>query len=223
MDDGESLASSLKSYGTFKLSPDEHSVVQNLMRKIDLTIMKNDLPICTTLLLVTIAKSRKYLLDNEVEKFLCQIRKLSQDNSDSDIERLQPSLTEAEAKVVTAVIEAETGGEESVLSLISRHQELNILQLLSVLAVKDHQNIKQSSLELARNCLDLTWTVKDGLLFHNIMGMISAYIPTIFVYDGTSSPYKAIQELGSYQGITPDHVIHVDHTDCSSEYKRSAY
>ena len=104
--------------------------------------------------------------------------------------------------------------------MLSRHPELNILKVLSVLAVKDQQNMKESSLELAKTCLELSWTVKDGLLFHNMMGLISAYIPTIFVYDGTSSPYKAIQELGSYQGIAAHHVIHVDHTDCSHEYKR---
>merc|ERR1712155_256184 len=31
--DDESVASSIKSYGSFRLSPDEHSVVQNLIKK----------------------------------------------------------------------------------------------------------------------------------------------------------------------------------------------
>ena len=220
-EDNESVASSLKTYGTLRLSPDEHSVVQSIIKKVDLTIMKNDLPICATLLLVTIAKSKNLIEEENVENFIAQLEKIGRDDSRTDIEKLQPSLTEAEAKVVTALVEAEAGGEETLSTILSRHKELNILKIISVLTVKDQDNLKQSSLELAKNCLDLTWTVKDGLLFHTIMGLMSAYIPTIFVYDGTSSPYKAIQELGSYQGMTGDQVIHVDHTDCSDSYKRS--
>ena len=75
-------------------------------------------------------------------------------------------------------------------------------------------------MELAKTALDVTWSVKDGLLFHTIIGLINAYIPTLFVYDGTSSPYEAIQELGSYQGMDANQVIHIDHTETNDSYKR---
>ena len=218
-EESESVASSMKSYGTFLLSPDEHSVVQSIVKKIDLTIMKKDLPICATLLLVTIAKSKNIIEEENIQNLISQLERVSEDSPYSDIEKLQPSLTEAEARVALALVE-ESGGEEGLGTVLSRHKELDILQVISILSVRDQDNLQHSCLELARTCLDLSWTVKDGLLFHTIMAMINAYIPTIFVYDGTSSPYKAIQELGSYQGISGEQVVHVDHTDCSDQYKR---
>ena len=52
--------------------------------------------------------------------------------------------------------------------------------------------------------------MKDGLLFHHIVTLISAAVPTIFVYDGTSSPHSAVQELASYQGV-PANQVYTSH------------
>ena len=82
------------------------------------------------------------------------------------------------------------------------------------------KTFKQDVLNITQNSLDISWSVKDGLLFHNIIGMITAFIPTIFVYDGTSSPYQAIQELGSYQGINSDQVVLIDRAMGDESYKR---
>ena len=57
--DNESVVSLIKSYGTFKLSPDEHSTVQNLIKKIDLNILEKDLAVCAHILLITIADAKK--------------------------------------------------------------------------------------------------------------------------------------------------------------------
>ena len=69
-------------------------------------------------------------------------------------------------------------------------------------------------LAAASQALDIAWTVKDGLLFHQIASIITAAVPTIFVYDGTSSPYKALQELASYQGVGPGKIIEMLTTSC---------
>ena len=45
------------------------------------------------------------------------------------------------------------------------------------------------------------------------------YIPTIFINDGTSSPYEAIQELASYQNVQANQVVQVDHTVATDSYK----
>ena len=44
-------------------------------------------------------------------------------------------------------------------------------------------------------------------------------MPTIFVYDGTSSPYKAVQELASYQGVPAAHVLLVDRARGDLHYR----
>ena len=73
-------------------------------------------------------------------------------------------------------------------------------------------------LSTASKALDITWTVKDGLLFHQIASLITAAVPTIFVYDGTSSPYKALQELASYQGVAPGQVLLIDRARGDEDY-----
>ena len=73
-------------------------------------------------------------------------------------------------------------------------------------------------LSTASKALDITWTVKDGLLFHQIASIITAAVPTIFVYDGTSSPYKALQELASYQGVAPGQVLLIDRARGDEDY-----
>ena len=73
-------------------------------------------------------------------------------------------------------------------------------------------------LATASQALDIAWTVKDGLLFHQIASIITAAVPTIFVYDGTSSPYKALQELASYQGVGPGQVLLIDRARGSEDY-----
>ena len=216
--DNESVVSSIKSYGTFKLSPDEHSVVQNLIKKIDLNILEKDLPVCALILLITIAEAKKIVTHEDVNSFFMQLKKIG--NTETIIEKLQPSLSEAEAKVALAITEGEKHSGESPFEILMKHQELNLLKILSVLSVLDPNLFRSSCLDLTKTSLDVTWSVKDGLLFHTIIGLINAYIPTIFVYDGTSSPYEAIQELGSYQGIHANQVIQVDHTAASDTYKR---
>ena len=218
--DNESVASTIKSYGTFKLLPDEHTVVQNLVKKVDLNILRKDLPIFALILSTTVAQVRNIVTLEEKDNFLAQITKLSKQTEETKIDQLQPCLTEAESKVVCAMIETETDQAKSVMEIISQHQELGILKKLSILAALSSTTFKQDVLDITRNSLDISWSPKDGLLFHNIIGMITAYIPTIFVYDGTSSPYKAIQELGSYQGIAADQVILIDRAMGDESYKR---
>ena len=219
--DSESIASSIKSYGTFRLTPDEHSVIQNLIRKIDLNMLEKDLPVVAILFLITVAEAKKIITEEDLEKFLSQIEKLQDGNQDlPEIQMLQPSLTEAEGKVALTILEGEKHSGESSLEILLKHQELNFLKVLSVLSVVEQNKFRTNCMDLAKTALDVTWSVKDGLLFHTIIGLINAYIPTLFVYDGTSSPYEAIQELGSYQGMDANQVIHIDHTETNDSYKR---
>ena len=218
--DNESVASSIKSYGSFKLSPDEHTVVQNLTKKVDLNILRQDLPIFAMILSTTVAGVRNIVTFEEKTNFLTQISNLSLNTELTKVDQLQPCLTEAESKVVCTVVETEHGQGKSILEIISQHQELTVLKIFSILAVLSADTFKQDVMTITKNSLDISWSVKDGLLFHNIIGMITAYIPTIFVYDGTSSPYHALQELGSYQGIEADHVILIDRAMGDESYKR---
>ena len=78
--------------------------------------------------------------------------------------------------------------------------------------------VSNDVLATASQALDIAWTVKDGLLFHQIASIITAAVPTIFVYDGTSSPYKALQELASYQGVGPGQVLLIDRARGSEDY-----
>ena len=85
--------------------------------------------------------------------------------------------------------------------------------------VEDQPNqVGGEVLATASKALDITWTVKDGLLFHQIASLITAAVPTIFVYDGTSSPYKALQELASYQGVAPGQVLLIDRARGDEDY-----
>ena len=218
--DDESVASSIKSYGSFRLSPDEHSVVQNLIKKIDLNMLERDLPIFALTVLITTAMMKKLIGHEDTNNFLLQQKNISKSTEGSTIfELMQPCLTEAEAKVAVAILDGEKDGKESSLEILLKHQELNLLKILSVLSVTDQDTFGVHCLNLTKSCLDISWSVKDGLLLHTITSYINAYIPTIFIYDGTSSPYEAIQELASYQNVQANQVVQVDHTEASDSYK----
>lgn len=216
--DNESIASSIKSYGLFKLSSDEHSVVQNLIKKIDLTILEDDLPVCAVIFLLTIAECKKLITPEDTDMFFKQLEKINEPSLDK-ADRMQPHLTEAEAKVALTLLETQQASKVSSLDALLDIPELNFLKILIILATMDQDNFKGSCINLAKRSFDINFSVKDGLLFHTIITCINAYIPTIFIYDGTSSPYEAIQELGSYQGIESNNVIHIDHTQTNDSYK----
>ena len=218
--DNESVASSVKCYGAFKLSSDEHTVVRNLTKKVDLNILKKDLPIFATILLIAVAEVRCIVSSEEIANFLKQMKNLALQSTGSKSKLLEPSLTEAESKVVCTLLEADSQKDKSVMEILAQHQELSVLKIISILGVMSSKSFKQDVLNITQNSLDISWSVKDGLLFHNIIGMITAFIPTIFVYDGTSSPYQAIQELGSYQGINSDQVVLIDRAMGDESYKR---
>ena len=219
--DSESVASTAKSYGAFRLTQDEHTVVRNLVRKLELNILNKDLSVFALMLLITVAEARNIVSVEEKKNFQTQMKKILTGSVESTSEKLQPCLTEAESKVVCAMIESEEGGEErSVMEIVSQYQELGTLKILSILAVMSEDTFRHELLKITNSSLDISWSAKDGLLFHNIIGSVTAYTPTIFVYDGTSSPYSAIQELGSYQGVQPSHVIHLDRAINDISFKR---
>ena len=200
------------------MSPDEHSVVVSLLRKIDLTLLENDIPLSGLIFLICIAECKKIVEKVDVKNFMAQILKLKDEST--LLEKLQPCLSEAEAKVAMALIEGERHRGENILEILMKHQELNVLKIISVLSVmQDEKKFQSDCLNIAKTCLEVNWSVKDGSLFHTIMSHINSYIPAIFVYDGTSSPYEAIQELGSYHGIEAHQVIHIDHTETNFNYK----
>ena len=130
--DDESVASSIKSYGSFRLSPDEHSVVQSLIKKIDLNMLERDLPIFALTVLITTAMMKKLISQEDTNKFFLQQKNISKSTEGSTIfELMQPCLTEAEAKVAVAILDGEKDGKESSLDILLQHQELNLLKILS--------------------------------------------------------------------------------------------
>ena len=212
--DGESAAASSRSFGAFRLTGDEHTVVASLARKVDLTILRADLPLLGLVLAATVAEVRGLEGEGARDRFLETLARLGQEQE--PVARLSPCLSEPEARVVVTVLQAEAG---PALASLQRLPELSLLQLVAVLASESGRTLGEDLLQHTSQALDISWTVKDGLLFHHIVSLISATVPTIFVYDGSSSPYKAVQELASYQGVGASQVLLLDRESRQQDYR----
>ena len=138
--DGETAAAMSRCFGTFRLTVDEHTVVASLARKVDLNILRTDLPILALVLAVTVAEA-KGLVDGEERKRLGQtVSRLLDVGQEDEVARLQPMLSEAEAKVVVAVLRSGQGGEVS--EAVAGLEELSLAQRVAVLAAESPSTLR---------------------------------------------------------------------------------
>ena len=130
--DGGDAATMVRSFGTFKLTTDEHTVVSSLASKVDLNILRTDLPILGLILAITVAEVKGLVVAEERDRLAETLNKLVEGGEEDEVSdregrgrltstqvtRLQPCLSEAEARVVAAVVrEAEEAGEELGVAL----------------------------------------------------------------------------------------------------------
>ena len=149
--DGENATQSSRSIGGFKLTPDEHIVVASLSRKVDLNILRTDLPVLAVMLAVTVAEVKGLASEVEREKLMETLNRLTLHSEEQEW-RLQPCLSEAEARVVSAVMkEAEQSGAR-VSEAIGRIPELSLPQQVCSL-VATGQEVSVCVLEYLGMCL----------------------------------------------------------------------
>lgn len=140
--EGENATQASRSFGSFKLTPDEHIVVASLSRKVDLNILRTDLPVLAVMLAVTVAEVKGLASEVEREQLLETLNRLTLHSEEQEW-RLQPCLSEAEARVVCAVMkEAEQAGERAS-DAIGRIPELNLpQQVCSLVATGQEVSVK---------------------------------------------------------------------------------
>ena len=91
---------------------------------------------------MSIAECKKLVEKSDVKNFMTQMIKIKEESA--IIEKLQPCLSEAEAKVTMALIEGESHSGENILDILTKHQELNVLKIISVLSVmQDEKKFKE--------------------------------------------------------------------------------
>ena len=93
----------------------------------DLNILRTDLPVLAVMLAVTVAEVKGLVREVEREQLLESLNRLTLHSEEQEW-RLQPCLSEAEARVVSAVMkEAEQAGERAS-EAIGRIPELSFPQ-----------------------------------------------------------------------------------------------
>ena len=130
--DGENAAHASKSFGSFKLTPDEHIVVASLSRKVDLNILRTDLPVLAVMLSSTVAEVKGLSSKEERETLVETLNRLTM-HSEKQEWRLQPCLSQPEARVVSAVLEEADQAGERVSEAIGRIPELSLPQQICAL------------------------------------------------------------------------------------------
>ena len=138
-------------HGDLQLSEDEHNILHNIFRKLEMMMTQTHFAITVFKLSVTIALQKGFLKTDEVEQFLVFAKDMQyKENEEQRTKSLEIILTEAEFNVVNVIVQ--TTKKENFHVELQKITELNVLKKFAVCMVyldaKEQEFIKEMGLNL---------------------------------------------------------------------------
>jgi len=135
-DDDDGTESELTaSYGLLELSPDEHSILLNILKKLEEMMTTKHFSVALLKLGTSVALFKNHVTSKELSIFNDYFAKLSKNsfNLEESFTVLQQFLSQAESKVIHAVME--TSQSKNLLEELNQIQELSLLKLICTVSV----------------------------------------------------------------------------------------
>ena len=138
-------------HGDLQLSEDEHGILHNVFRKLEMMMTQTHFAITVFKLAVTIALQKGFLTTTEVDHFINFAKEVQDQETEEDRAKcLDNILTEAECNVVNVIVQ--TTKRENFYEELQNIAELNVLKKFAVgvvyLDAKEQDFIKEMCLNL---------------------------------------------------------------------------